>query len=133
MPGLDISADDARRYAELLALARVGIGALALVAPDRVTDPWVGRSADPRTRAVLARALGARDLALGLGTLRAARRRSQVRAWVEAGALADSGDVLATLIGFRRLPWTGRYGVLAIAAAAVVGAGLVAPRLRDGG
>jgi hypothetical protein len=58
--------------AQLLAMARAGIGVAMLAAPGLVAGTWVGftegRSPSGRT---LARALGARELALGLGLKRA--------------------------------------------------------------
>lgn len=126
-----IDYSDAVRGAEALALIRVGIGVAAWVMPDRITDPWVGPSDDPGPRAVLSRALGARDIALGLGALLAARNHRSVRGWVEAGGLADTGDLVATLISFRRLPRFTRWGLLAVTAGAVGAAAVLAPSLND--
>ena len=124
---------DAVRAAEGLALIRVGIGVAAWIRPDRITDPWVGPTTDPVTRGVLSRALGARDIALGLGALLAARNHRGVRGWVEAGGLADAGDLAATLIAFRRLPRLTRWGLLAVTGAAVASAGVLAPALSEDG
>lgn len=126
-----IDYSDAVRGAEALALIRVGIGVAAWLLPDRITDPWVGPSKDPVPRAVLSRALGARDIALGVGALLAARNHRSVRGWVEAGGLADSGDLVATLIAFRRLPRLTRWGLLAVTGGAVAAAAVLAPSLSD--
>ena len=122
---------DAVRGAETLALVRVGIGLAAWILPDHLTDPWVGPSTDPKTRAVLSRALGARDVALGAGALLAARNHKGVRGWVEAGGLADAGDLVATLIAFRRLPRLTRWGILAMTGGAVAAAAILAPSLGE--
>ena len=122
---------DAVRAAEALALLRVGIGLAAWVMPDRITDPWVGPTRDPKPRAVLSRALGGRDVALGLGALLAARNHKGVRGWVEAGGLADTGDLVATLIAFRRLPRFTRWGLLVMTGGAVAAAAVLAPSLDD--
>ncbi len=128
-----LSQANARRGAAALGAVRAGLGVVAFVVPDRVVEPWVGPVVDPDKRAVLARALGGRDLALGLGTLAALGNPSTLRSWVIAGGLADAGDLAATLIGVRRLPWTGRVGVVAITAAAVVAAAVVVGGLDSDG
>lgn len=130
-PAATIDYADAVRGAEALALLRVGLGVAAWVAPERVTDPWVGPSDDPGPRAVLSRALGARDVALGLGALLAARGHKGVRGWVEAGGLADAGDLVATLIAFRRLPRLTRWALLAVTGGAVAAAVVLAPSLAE--
>ncbi|MDP9388535.1 MAG: hypothetical protein M3Q48_11655, partial [Actinomycetota bacterium] len=77
-------ADDARRYARWLSYGRVGLGVTALVAPRLPSAPWVG-DADARRPAVqlFARALGARDVALGLGPVLALRHHAPARGWLE--------------------------------------------------
>jgi hypothetical protein len=76
---------------------------------------------------LLARALGARDVALGVGVLLALRHDAPARGWVEAGGLADAGDVLVTLAALKELPRRGRWAVLAAASAGVLAAVLTSP------
>lgn len=111
-----------------LAWSRVALGATAVVLPSVPLRPWLGRDEAwrPRSR-LLARALGGRDLALGLGVVMALRKQSPVRGWVEAGGVADAGDVLATLLAFGSLPKKGRMLVLGAAGGAVAVARLTAP------
>ncbi len=117
----------ARQLALGVAGGRLALGLVALVAPDRPTQPWIGRTGEGPARRVLARALGARDVALGLGALAAARQGGDLRLWVAAAGLADAGDVVATLLAFPHLPKVGRLAVLAAAGgAALVAAGTVA-------
>jgi hypothetical protein len=81
---------------------------------------------------VLGRALGGRDLALGLGALAALQRVPQrvppgragrAGAWVGAGALADSLDALVTVAAWDELPPAGRWLVaMSAGGAAVAGA-----------
>ena len=73
---------------------------------------------------LLARALGGRDVALGVGVLMALRHEAPARGWVEAGGLADAGDVLVTLAALNELPRRGRWVVLAAASAGVLAAAL---------
>lgn len=79
-----------------IAAGRLGLGTAVLLAP-RALLRLALREGGPSQEAVLAlRMLGVRDVALGLGTLLAARRNpGSVRGWTEAGALADAGDALA--------------------------------------
>lgn len=82
--------------ARSIALARVAIGVGATIAPGLVGRLQFDSSA-PETRIVV-RMLGARDLALGVGALLAARHGSPgLRGWVEAGGFADGADAAAFL------------------------------------
>jgi hypothetical protein len=128
-----------RRGALAVAAGRVGLGLAALAWPAVPARPWVGAAADGLAARVFGRALGARDLALGLGALSALRRPASgagaARAWVAAGALADALDVAATLSAWRELPRAGRWLVAGSAgAAALLGAAAtVAVRRPPGG
>jgi hypothetical protein len=77
----------------------------------------------------LARALGARDAALGLGTLLAQRHGGPVRGWLEGSALADAGDAIATLIGWSARPRFGRLAVLTAATGGALVCSLLARRV----
>jgi hypothetical protein len=79
-----------------IALARVGIGIGATLAPAAVSRLQFGSTTPGQTMTV--RMLGARDLALGFGALLAARHDSaSQRGWVEAGGLADAIDAVTFL------------------------------------
>jgi hypothetical protein len=78
-----------RRGATAVAASRVGVGFVALGAPLLVSRSWVGRSGDSPSGRVLGRALGSRDLVLGLGALIALQR--------QAGA-AGQGSVWASAL-----------------------------------
>jgi hypothetical protein len=119
-----LNRDQARRLALVNGIARCALGGSALTIPALPLAPWVGKARrDPSVR-LLARALGARDLALGLGALLALRQDAPLRGWVEAGGLADVGDVVVTLAAFTTLPRWGRWAVLAAASCGVLAAGL---------
>ena len=117
-----------------VAAGRVALGLTALARPSVPARPWVGGSADDLAVRVFGRALGARDLALGLGALTALARTAEepgsASAWVAAGALCDALDVAASLSSWRELPRVTRWLVAASAGgAALVGAaGAVAVR-----
>ena len=117
----------ARYGATVVAAGRVAIGLTALAWPSVPSRPWVGAASDDLAAQVFGRALGARDVALGLGALTALRRAQaepgSAGAWVAAGAMSDALDVVASLSSWRRLPRTGRWLVAgSAAAAALVGA-----------
>jgi hypothetical protein len=118
-----------RGGATALAGARTAIGVVALASPMLIARPWVGAGAAKAAPGrVLGRALGGRDLALGLGALialRRARAGGQYGAgvWVGVAALADSFDVLATGAAWDELPAVTRWLVAGSAAgSAAVGA-----------
>ena len=102
----------------------MAIGVTALAWPAVPSRPWVGAAADDLAARVFGRALGARDLALGLGALAALQGEDpSASAWVAAGALSDTLDVLASLASWHELPRIGRWLVAgSAAAAALIGA-----------
>lgn len=125
---VELDRDSARQLAANVAWARIGLGATAMLLPALPLRPWVGGEVARRRGAkVLARALGARDIALGLGVILALRHDAPVRGWVEGGGLADAGDALATLLAFSALPRFGRWLVLLSAGGAAATARLAAP------
>jgi hypothetical protein len=123
-----VDKDRARQLAASVAWGRIALGVTAILTPSIPLRPWVGREVAWRPRAkLLARALGARDVALGLGVVLALRHDAPVRGWVEGGGLADTGDAVATLLAFRTLPPLGRWAVLGAATGAAAAARLAAP------
>ena len=139
-----------RRGATAVAASRVGVGAVAFAAPAVVSRAWAGGSGDGPSGRVLGRALGGRDLALGLGALTALRLQSAVApasiraaalstdpgkpdpaaasglaagVWVGLAALADGLDLVTTALSWRDLPSRQRWLVaLSSGGAAAVGA-----------
>ncbi|HXT88796.1 MAG TPA: hypothetical protein VN714_06010 [Trebonia sp.] len=126
-----------RNAAVAIAAGRVGLGVAALLWPSVPARPWVGPAADEPGTRVLARALGARDLALGLGALAAAAKTPSAGrpagAWFAAGALSDALDAAVTAAAWRRLPRRTRWLVAASAsgAAAAGAAGTLATLLAS--
>ena len=113
-----------RGAATALAAARVGLGLVALARPALVARPWVGPAGEELGGQVLGRALGARDLALGLGALAALADPSAgpraAATWFAAGALSDTCDTAVTAAAWSRLPGRTRWLVAATAAGAAV-------------
>jgi hypothetical protein len=115
-----------RRLAQLVALGRIGIGCTALVAPTLMTRPWIGDGAATDDARLLARTMGGRDLALGIGTLRALGvDDAEARPWVALAGTADAVDAAVTVLAFGRLPKLTRWGILA----STVGAAVVSFRV----
>jgi len=113
-----------RHAATAVAAGRTALGVAALVWPSVPARPWVGTSADELGAQVFGRALGARDLALGLGALAAARQAPagsrSAGAWYAAGALSDALDVAVTVAAWPRLPRATRWLVAAAAGGAAI-------------
>ncbi len=104
----------------------------AVAAPGLLGRLFAGRDARLPANRALGRAMGGRDLAIGLGAVLAMKHQAPARGWIEAGALADASDVLATVLAWRGLPRWGRLAVVVLAsggtAAGVVAARTVEPR-----
>ena len=110
--------DDAK-LALGLARARIAIGLAAVMAPGLAARALSGRPASG-IEPPLARMLGARDLALGLGTVIALDRGAPVRGWLEASALSDTADFASCLLAKSRM------SPRAFAATAALGGGSAA-------
>ena len=110
-----LAAVTARTLAGLQAAGRLAIGASLVAAPGLLGGAWVGAAADRRDGQALAIGLGARDTALGVGTLRALSARRGAAPWLRAGIAADLGDLLATLRARDAIPPTSVPVVAAIA------------------
>ena len=131
-----------RSGARAVAAGRVALGLTALVWPSVPARPWVGGAADELGARVFGRALGARDLALGLGALAAlqgpaarqgpATGAGPASAWVAAGALSDALDVVASLASWRELPRMGRWLVVGSAGGAALAGAAGAVAVRPG-
>ncbi|HVB93502.1 MAG TPA: hypothetical protein VND67_04225 [Acidimicrobiales bacterium] len=113
--------DRFRTMARLVAWGRVGVGAAAVLTPSLVARPWVGDVGDDVPARLLARAMGGRDLVLGIGTLRGLSvSDAEGRPWVALSGVADAVDALSTMVAFAHLPRRSRWGYLAIAVGAAV-------------
>jgi hypothetical protein len=111
---------DTRTLTRLHGLARVGVGAALIAAPRAVTAPWLGRAARKPATQVPVRAMGARDLAIGLGLAYAAGQGQGARPWLWAGIIADAADFAATLRARDDLPALGVAGIAAMAGSSVL-------------
>lgn len=119
-----------RKMAQLVGSLRVGISAGLLVAPGFAGRIWVGPGADGPGAMVFARAVGARDLLLGIRTLQSLRDSSPVQHWMKLGFTADAATAAATAIAFKNLTPARRFAMPLIAAG-VAALGFLAAEALD--
>ncbi len=106
---------------------RVGYGVALIAVPSRVALRWLGPAAEDAPLQVALRALGAREVILHGGALLALARGEAIRPWLAASAAGDLTDVVATVLGRRRLPRGSAAATLAVGGgAAVASIGLTA-------
>jgi hypothetical protein len=121
----------ARDAARAIAAGRVVVGAAFLVAPALAGRGWIGDDAErPGVQAIF-RALGIRDLILGMLTLHVIDRPGIGSRTVATCAAADAVDFGATLAARESLPPTAAAGALAIAGGAALGGAALSLALRD--
>src|ERR1044072_4526408 len=99
-----------------LALGRLALGA----ALSQVGTGWVGEDAQRPTVSVMMRGLGARDMALALGTLGALRNGGPLKPWLIGASLADATDLVATVGAGKAIPAQGRAAIVVLAGMALV-------------
>ena len=99
-----------------LAINRIAFGASLVALPALAGPTWVGAvaAARPGTR-LFARAIGARDVALGLGALMAMGDAQSARRWFQGHAISDGIDFLATAAAGSDLPTGPRLFALGMA------------------
>jgi len=69
---------------------------------------------------VFARMLGGRDIVLGLGVVIALDRGAPVRGWLEAGAVADTVDLAASVLARDDMPRSAYLNTVALAGGAAL-------------
>jgi hypothetical protein len=111
---------EARDLALSQARGRIAVGAALLVAPGWTGRRWIGEPADDPAVKVLTRALGVRDLVIGLGAVIAMDRGAPARGWFEAAALSDSVDLIATVLARNAIPDGARKAVTMIAGGSAI-------------
>lgn len=89
--------------ATILAL-RVAYGLSLLVAPERLTRRWLGRSVKRGPTQVPLRALGMREIGIHVGALYALFTYRELRPWLLVSLGGDLADVAATLATSDELP-----------------------------
>lgn len=116
--------------ATAVSVARAAFGVAMIVAPERIAEAWIGDAGRSVRVGVLARSVGARDIALGGGAALALLRGQgpAARAWLAGQCLSDLADLGGTLAARERLPQRGVAQTTALAgvSAAIAGAAAIA-------
>jgi hypothetical protein len=121
-----VSGVDTRKLASDHAVGRVVVGSGLVLAPRVFATAWVGPKGVTAGTQVIAAAMGARDLAIGLGALRAVRTGGRAAPWLRAGVFADVVDLVATVRARDELPTSAVLTVSLVAAgSAAVGVWLL--------
>jgi len=122
-----------RILAGLISLGRLRFGVAFIAEPKLMERAWIGKQARLPGAQLLARAVGARDLALGIGGLQALTRDDgSARPWLATAAVSDVVDFCATWTAGRGIPRQSRTGVLAIAGVSSVLSAIAAVGLGSG-
>ena len=105
-----------------LAAGRLAIGAALVAKPQaQVGAGWVGgEEASRPSTGLLFRSVGARDMALALGTLAAQRNGSPLKPWLLGATLADAVDLFATFAAGKAIPTSGKAAIAVLAGGAIV-------------
>ncbi|MFM8527037.1 MAG: hypothetical protein ACKOBH_02800 [bacterium] len=112
---------------------RILIGSAFVVAPGKAGEGWVGDTA-LSDGGVMARAFGARDIALGVAAIIAERERRGLAPLLAVGVMVDAVDCAATLAAGDRIPRQARMVSATLAAAATHnGVLLLAREMKSGG
>ncbi len=120
---------DAGTLALWLSRVRLVFGVTAIVAPGLAARATSGKPEAVGIEPQLARMLGARDIALALGTILALDHGAPVRGWLEGSALADAGDAVASLAGRKQVEQRSFIGTVSLASASAVLCAILARRL----
>ena len=105
-----------RILAALISFGRFLFGVVFIAQPQVMERAWIGKQARLPGAQLLARAVGARDLVLGIGGLQAVGRDDgSAPPWMAAAAVCDAVDFGATWVAGRGIPRQARTNVLAIA------------------
>jgi hypothetical protein len=95
----------ARQAAVAVAALRIAYGAALAIAPARTTRAWLGDDGARPGAGVALRGLGAREIVLHAGALRAVLADEPVTPWLVASIGGDCSDMAATFAaGSDKLP-----------------------------
>jgi len=117
-----------------LGITRLAIGAGLIIGPAGLGKALGLSEADAKAAGWLARLAGAREIAIGLGTLDAWRSGKSVDGWVAAQGISDASDAIA----FATVALQGRvspvrgWGMSLFALSGAISEGLTAVALRRG-
>jgi hypothetical protein len=103
-----------------LVAGRLALGAWLVAKPQSLVGTgWIGDDATRDSVAVPLRAVGARDVALALGTLAARRSGGPLKPWLLAATFADATDLVATVAAGRAVPNSSKALIALLAGGAI--------------
>jgi hypothetical protein len=111
---------DDRDTARMLAWARIGIGSVLFLMPNKAAQMWTGRREDAFPTNMMVRGLGARDVIIGAGLAAALESGRSPSSWLQASAAADAADALGTLSSVGELGKLRALGLFVLEAGAAV-------------
>jgi hypothetical protein len=111
--------------------ARIVFGVGFMAMPGLTGRLWIGRDAERPAVKLLTQAIGARDLAMGLGAVITMSRDVPARGWFEGIALTDALDFACGLLAGDRIPPAQRASVLALAGGSALQAAYAASGVDD--
>jgi hypothetical protein len=121
---------DPKQMAQGMGVGRVALGAGFVLMPGLLGKLWVGDAAASPGAKLLIRAVGVRDLVLGVGILSALQGRN-ARTWVQAAAASDAVDVAAAALAGDSIPGYARWAVFLLGGGSAIQGAIAAPRLGD--
>lgn len=110
---------DARLITRLLAAGRIGIGVALFAAPATAGRLWFGTTPGAAGQTAL-RGLGARDVAIGVGSLLSSDQGRDPGPWLDAGVVADAADSVAMLLARDDFDTKPVVGTIVVAAGAAL-------------
>jgi len=120
-----------KKMARQVAATRIVFGIAFMALPDRTGRVWIGRDADRPAVRLLTQAIGARDLAMGIGALVAMSRDAPARGWFTAISLTDALDFACGVAAGDRIPPSARASVLVLASSSALQAAYAATGVDD--
>ncbi len=99
---------------------RIAYGAALIAVPERLTRKWLGDTAERAGGRVALRALGAREVLLHSGALRASLRGGAALPWFAASFGGDLADIASTVAERDGLPAGSARATAAVAGASAL-------------
>jgi hypothetical protein len=123
----------ARASAVAVASLRIAYGAALIATPERLTRRWLGDTAERAGGRVALRALGAREVLLHTGALRASLGGNCALPWFAASFAGDLADIASTVAERDGLPDGAARATVAVAGASALMTAAVAATLERTG
>jgi hypothetical protein len=123
----------ARGSAAAVTGLRIAYGAALIAAPERLTRSWLGDTAERAGGRVALRALGAREVLLHSGALRASLGGGAALPWLAVSFGGDLADIASTVAGRNGLPDGSARATAAVAGASALITAAVAAALAISG